>query len=910
MENSFSFFYFSDIKKLFLGKKYLWICVFFLSFILTAFFLLIREPKFEAKSSFFEDTEKTQTIGNLKDIVLSDSYIHSSDAFSFLKTKSLNKKLVEKLGLQISVVEDISKFKRLYFNFLKNLNLTFNSKIQDEEIIEFSDVCYEKSSCSCYYLKFLDKSYYEIYDSEMKMIEKHKISESVITNDLCFTINKIPQKFIKKIIKIKIEPWIAIVNNLLKNIEITKEKSSPNFLLLKMKYGNEVYSSKILNTLMDIYHEQLVNENESLIRGQIDYLENRKNVLEKDLFSLIDENEKQISLNVKTKGFTDLNTEVETLLSKRENYQRQFEQTSKDLDNLKNINLNDIDKNYCLSENIINIIDEIKRYQDKKKAIQISINEDLSSKENLQLPPIKSLGLKKLINEKKYIEDFSIVDKSKNSVFVYDKFKNYKNDILSTDLLNITADVNHKIDLIKSNDYEPNNKNLSILDLNVIKDIYVELDKSKEDLKLEITQIKHVLKNINLKDFQITTLSNFLSSDLLKNIIDISKKINDEQNYTSKEIETLKQEYDLEKKYLISHLEELLNFKNLNLKLINQKIFSLKKDHLNLITNEISFLSTKAKDLITKNIYEKNNEKRFLEKNLIDIKISLQNLVSKMTDENKFIMKSEMIKNMIESLTKLIESKKLDLNLKKINSRPVDQATTNIYPIHIFRNSFIVAFLSIFVFFMIYLYLTILIGFPVSIELIKSLSFDYCGKISCKCDGIEVKNLKETDLESLRSIISTIDGKQKIITSICSKGPNYIHYLAALLSVIGKNVLVIETKSEVEDKNGLFPSLEKDIKKLPIQKIQAYDFLPAGEKKYFAFELLKSYRFTEKLEQIKSKYDLILIYSDAKIDSAEARIYLDFSDKVVLTFNKETLEDVKLFVNWAVEKKKLCFVTY
>ena len=64
------------------------------------------------------------------------------------------------------------------------------------------------------------------------------------------------------------------------------------------------------------------------------------------------------------------------------------------------------------------------------------------------------------------------------------------------------------------------------------------------------------------------------------------------------------------------------------------------------------------------------------------------------------------------------------------------------------------------------------------------------------------------------------------------------------------------------------------------------------------------------IKQIKTKYDLILINSNASVNSAKARVCLDFSDKIILTFKEETFEDIKIFVNWAKEKNKLCFVTY
>jgi len=255
----------------------------------------------------------------------------------------------------------------------------------------------------------------------------------------------------------------------------------------------------------------------------------------------------------------------------------------------------------------------------------------------------------------------------------------------------------------------------------------------------------------------------------------------------------------------------------------------------------------------------------------------------------------------------------LDNNLKIINSKIVDFASIpekNI-SLHLFRNSIILAIIAFFITFIVSIYVKAIKGFSISLEALKSLNFDFFGKVSFRCNGIDVDQLKKKDLESLRKIISSIDIKrQKIVTALCSLGPNYLHYLAALFALSKKKVLVIETKSEIEEKNGLFPYLEQDIKKLPIQKLHAYDYIASGNRKYFAFELLKSLDFIQMIDNIKDKYDLILIYSNAKLNSAEAKIYLDFSDKIILSFKEETLDDLKPFLSWAKEKKKLCFGTY
>ncbi|NGX30572.1 MAG: hypothetical protein K940chlam4_01422, partial [Candidatus Anoxychlamydiales bacterium] len=383
--------------------------------------------------------------------------------------------------------------------------------------------------------------------------------------------------------------------------------------------------------------------------------------------------------------------------------------------------------------------------------------------------------------------------------------------------------------------------------------------------------------------------------------------------YSIKEIESLKEDYNLEKKLIKSYLSDSLNLKNMNLKILDQKLYLCKKIQLKLLNQEILFLSSKAKDFIFEKMQKKEDGKLFLENKLTDLKKDMQNIVEKLAVEKKINLKSEITKNMVDSLSKLIESKNLDFNLKKINSKVIDFASVpdkNI-TIHLFRNSIILAIAAFFITFIISIYIKAIKGFPLSEDTINALNFGFFGKVSFKCNGIDVDQLKKKDLESLRKIISSIDQKkQKIITALCSMGPNYIHYLAALLALSKKNVLVIETKSEIEEKNGLFPYLEQNIEKLPIQKLQAYDYIASGNQKYFAFELLKSLDFIQMIDNIKNKYDLILIYSNAKLNSAEAQIYLDFSDKIILSFKEETLDYLKPFLSWAKEKNKLCFGTY
>ncbi len=893
MNPEISCFYLSDIKRFFFKNKFSFLLAFSIFFFIAFIILLSFEPKYIAEACFFEDVEQSgarTTIGRVKDIIISDSDISNSDASFFFKSKFLAEKLVKRLALQITIFPNENVFQRKCKIALKNLRFEFKKKVEDIQDIEYENISFKKTKPRFYYLKIFDNSFFEVLDLDKKVLTKSSIDQRVDLKDLSFTIKKIPKVFFNKTLKIRVDPINVAVQKILKDIKVIKDKTTQNYLILKVKNQNKHLAVKIVNNLMDLYLEHIKNEQTLLTQDQLKYLKERKDILEKDLQNYYEILEKYLKTNVKDKGFVNLDAEISLLLKKREDYQTKINNYVKELKYLKNFDLDEIEKVYYLDENFIKLIDDIKRLKDKKQKLLISIKKD-----DLYTIKDKAFDVEKILFDKSFIDEIICeVDKDK----IFNKDNSFEN--LTSDFVDFKN--------IKQKDLD--NNVLNILDLSDAKAQIKEISKKRENLFLEISKIEHMLQNIDKDSFQ----SNVIDYDhLTKNINEIAKKLEDSKNYTNKEIDALKQDYDLEKKMIKSYLKNSLDLKIMNLKTLDQQLIICKKIKLKLINDEILFLSSKAKDFIFEKIKKIKTEKQFLKNKLNDLKSDLQSVVEKLAIEKRLNLKSEMTKNMIDSLSKLIESKNLDFNLKKFNAKIISLASTadtKVF-VHLFRNSIILAFFCFFVVFILSLYIKAIKGFSISEDIIKALNFDFFGKISFKCNGADVNQLQAKDLEALRKIISSIDEKkQKIITAICFKGPNYLHYLASLLAISKKNILVIETKSEIEEKNGLFPYLERSIKKLPIQKMQAYDYIASGNQKYFGFELLKSLDFIQMIDNIKTKYDLIFIYSNAKLNSAEARIYLDFSDKIIVSIKEESLDDLKPFLSWANEKIKLCFVTY
>ena len=89
--------------------------------------------------------------------------------------------------------------------------------------------------------------------------------------------------------------------------------------------------------------------------------------------------------------------------------------------------------------------------------------------------------------------------------------------------------------------------------------------------------------------------------------------------------------------------------------------------------------------------------------------------------------------------------------------------------------------------------------------------------------------------------------------------------------------------------------LDKNLKEIPIQSFHNYDFLPSGVTSRYGTEILRSLSFHQFIKELKEKYDIVIAYGKASPTSAEATAYLQFSDKLVVSFIDETVQKLSAF---------------
>ncbi|NGX55900.1 MAG: hypothetical protein K1060chlam5_00134 [Candidatus Anoxychlamydiales bacterium] len=245
---------------------------------------------------------------------------------------------------------------------------------------------------------------------------------------------------------------------------------------------------------------------------------------------------------------------------------------------------------------------------------------------------------------------------------------------------------------------------------------------------------------------------------------------------------------------------------------------------------------------------------------------------------------------MLDSISSLIESKIVDHNLSIIDSKIIDRSYVSLAPDKpkLFLYSFIAFILVFFLSFVVFLYKTILIGFPISKNTLLSQNLKYLGII--EKDIEEMDNISKNTKNSLRNVISFMKDS-KVTSLISSYSKNYSFALSKLLSFSQRKVLLIDTTKSSDI--SLLHMIDKSIKKTAIKKLDYFDYLYLGKKVEDCFEILYSKTFMEIINHLKEKYDNIIFYTNLDINKSEAKAFFKFSNKVIISYKNETYEDLK-----------------
>jgi tyrosine-protein kinase Etk/Wzc len=466
----------------------------------------------------------------------------------------------------------------------------------------------------------------------------------------------------------------------------------------------------------------------------------------------------------------------------------------------------------------------------------------------------------------------------------------------------------HKLSLkehmLKGKFYPSDDSEFNCIDTELAKKTYLNYCALLDETKLKIEELKHGKKELADDGFDVSSLSLILvdpvSAEVIKKAGKLSLEIKDINNYGEKSRLGLQKELEVQKFFLAHHIDEIIQLKEINKKLILEKIFLLKKALLCEINQKISLLNERLTNFVSCRVESLNSEKKLLQEKLNELHKKLYILPERWEREKLLQLKNEMSQAMIESASEILESKTISYHLHFIHSKPLDIAELPLLPKEphlkfIFLLSYLVAIILAYCFFFMK---SVFNGFYVSLSSLEIFGQKVGGFITPLCKR-DPSCLDHKDLETLREIAHQIFEKKevKIISLIGNGGPDYSFALASLIGKNERRVLVLNCQIMLSSKEKETRKFIKYLeKKVAIIKKEGYDLVSLGDSSLFMTEKFGSKSFRNLLDELSGEYDYILIYNDSSPTLSEAKIMLSFSHMVVVTVKNETMRELQHYI--------------
>ncbi|MFI5344506.1 MAG: hypothetical protein ACHQUC_09825 [Chlamydiales bacterium] len=263
-----------------------------------------------------------------------------------------------------------------------------------------------------------------------------------------------------------------------------------------------------------------------------------------------------------------------------------------------------------------------------------------------------------------------------------------------------------------------------------------------------------------------------------------------------------------------------------------------------------------------------------------------------------------MSSRIIGSMTQLVETKNLNQKLYQVSSKHLDLAIPPLKPPRplIYFYALLTALFGCLIFYLYKLCNLLIKGFPVSPDNLKFSGLSCHGLLSSKCSNA-ITELKESDVETLQNLahyISSLEGKN-CVALISGKTPDCSPNLCELLFLSGKKILLIQCTAQ-NPQNDLSHYIRGIEKTLSINTHAYYDELCCACHAPYGNRSLAHPAFHTLLSELKEKYDLVILHSDADLDRGEAYAFMPIADAIILAAYDESQEDIYPFRMWAEAK--------
>lgn len=925
-----------------------------------AIFAITRPVQYEVEGTFREKGLKQANINStLLDLLISGSRGGGieNEAVTILKSQKIIYPLIHKLNLQGRIIreQDQDNFaQRIKNNVLVEyayLSNTLYPILTDPFCpLSVEKINYNKEAPLRFRILFPeDDSHFEVIDSNGTLAGKGQLNRPYKSDEIEFTLT-CPKEtgHANQAYFLTLSPLNLLTSNIKKSLKIENDNVDKNLLLISYKDSDRHFASEFVNTLMSSYQNYLKEDHDRQAAIQVGYLKQKQEEAEMHLQELMQKHAITLSEDLSSSGFADSKKEMEFLANSQHEFKERLISNELEIKRLQNVQngkcvyYDQYSKN-AGDHNIINsVLEEIRDLKQQRDALSLVLKKSLFLntdqlqnaflQQQLELEDVQNnlkelnqllldfeqgISLKtssKLFNDPRYLVNAwyqrinqkmpAVLNEEENEQFMF-----YLNNLKR--LFTVHAKI------IKERLTHQQNPSLEYqgIQLDTARELYLSYSIKLNDLEAKKRENIFLINQMKDPNFEITSLSTILndpvSSEMIQKASRLLLDLKDQNNRSDKEQEQIRQELNLERGFLLLHLQQTNQLVLLNHKLVEEKIYALQNVTLELIHQQISVLEKNLHDYIATRLDNLKQERTIIQQHMDQLHQEMATLPKRWASEKMIEQNLEINELIVQEVAKMVESKNISHKLELVQSSPIDIAVAPIHPLSsgLILYSALGALIGGLMSFGLILRKNISDGFRASTANLKQMQLHVAGRLYSPSNKEYLETLRR--LQGYLSEEKENPSEQSLLL-IEGKEADYASDLANLFIKKGQKPITLYLdfdQSSNEEKPGLLQYLEGHAPFPTIQNGETGDFIKAGGPTIFSNELLSSIKFKELLNQLKAKYDWVVVVSNAAPASALAENLIGHFSMIVVSVNEETVQKLEPYIRYSQEPgKKVSFL--
>lgn len=940
--------------------------------LLALYYGLTRPIEYQVEGTFKEKGKSASGVGKVSTAALLlgvDSA--DSDALSTMKSRSLFEELVKQQGLQAIVAKAGSQssllpWQHMQHNLLVEYALYTKAKepvlADPKNDLLVSNISYQGELPLNVRLIFKDEHHYDAVDSHGQLLGTGTLGSPLATEAFAALIARgTEEPLTGQEYHLTLTPLGPTAEALAKLFVIESDRFDKSLIRITYRHRDRHQAAAHVNALMDVYKNHIHNAHERLCSLQVDYLVQRQKEMGEHLEAMMRGYAEDLSQGLSSTGFSTSDNAINFLAANQQSYKQRLMAIALEIQQLEHIQSQgkvSYDK-LMLVQNadfINKLTAEIRALKQQADALDLAVRshdldrqgfQEAFARQIAELEEIKLCAqeakalVAELAQDRHPSPPAHLLDNPKFMVRAwYDRLTDAASAPAGATWHSckdsMASYMNHLVHYLnvhqRSIEERLAHQQLPVSDFQGInlataEELYISYSKQLSELESKAAQQRFITEHIHDPDFEISSLSTVLndavSADMIANASNTILALRDLDNRSAKEQDRLRTELAIQKGFLTTHLKQAVQLSELQQNLTKESIRALQSATLSLIQEQTSILESHIAEFIAERLASLKQEQHFLNLNLADIRQEMSSFPHKWVAEQLINHQMEVNQNMVEEISKLVESKNIANNLEKIQSAPVDLPLTPVHP----KSPRLLLLTALggvaggFISIALVLMGSVAGGIAASPENLRLAGQHVAGRLRRAYRlGLTEDPMLDSDLDTLRRLIAFAgDGAagaaaQHALLLLMGTGPDYAANLAELMAKKGLKVLLLDLyfgasrpHGEQSPTEGLLQYLESTGQRPPsITHGPHFDSVAAGGMSRYACELLGSEKFKGLLDEYLKTYDWVIGSSKAAVGGAEAEVLLDIFPAAAVSVMGETLPQLKACMEHP--DKKVSFV--